>query len=135
MAVQQQTPHLFELRYEETKIIFVPAAAEGAARVLYSGPLGEHRFEGDDLQLHDSPRGLEVSVKLDTHLQTVTLTVFVPELSFGDEPEQAFHSVGIHATQRRTIAGGRGASMTSKPLELEGVARLLEYGASGSALL
>jgi len=65
----------------------------------------------------------------------VTLTLFLPELTLGDAVEQAFHTVGIHTIQRRTIAGGPGADMTAQPLEVEGVARLLEYGAGGSTLL
>jgi hypothetical protein len=135
MAVQTQGPDLFELTCDETKITFVPAASGSAPRVQYSGPLGEHAFEGDALQLHDSARGLEVSFSVDTHLQTVTLTVFVPELEFGDAPEQRFQTVGIHTTSRRTIAGGPGAFMTAAPLEVEGVARLLEYGSTGPTLL
>ncbi|MGH2839649.1 MAG: hypothetical protein ACRDKY_02345 [Solirubrobacteraceae bacterium] len=134
MAVQTQGPAFYELSYEETKITFVPRAA-GSPRLVYSGPLGEHAFEGDDLQLHDSARGLEVSFSLDTHLQTVTLTVFVPELELGDRPEERFHTVGIQSTQRRTMAGGPGAIMTAAPLEVEGIARLKKLGAARSALL
>jgi hypothetical protein len=135
MAVQTQGPDLFELTCDETKITFVPESTGGSPRVLYSGPLGEHAFEGDALQLHESARGLEVSFSVDTHLQTVTLTVFVPELEFDEAREQHFHTVGIHATQRRTIAGGPGAIMTAAPLEVQGVARILEYGATGPTLL
>jgi hypothetical protein len=134
MAVQTQGPDLFELSYEETKITFVPRTSGGTPRVIYSGPLGEHAFEGDALQLHDSARGLEVSFSVDTHLQTVTLTVFVPELAL-DQGEERFHTVGIHTTHRRTMAGGPGAIMTAAPLEVDGIARLLNYGAAGPALL
>jgi hypothetical protein len=136
MAVQTQGPAFYELSYDETKITFVPGLSRDAARVVYSGPLGEHAFEGDALQLYDSARGLEVSFSLDTHLQTVTLTVFVPELELADDSaEERFYTVGIHATQRRSIAGGPGASMTSAPLEVEGIARLKELGAAGPTLL
>jgi len=135
MAVQTQNPSLYELRFDDTKITFMAAALGNAPRLRYSGPLGEREFEGEALQLHASARGLEVSVKFETHLQMVTVTVFVPELVLGDELEQSFHTVGIHTTQRRSIAGGPGADMTAQPLEVEGVARLLEYGAAGSALL
>jgi len=132
MAVQTQGPDLYELSCEETKITFVPGASP---RVLYSGPLGQHAFEGDDLQLYDSARGLEVSFSVDSHLQTVTLTVFVPELVLDDSAEQRFHTVGIQAIQRRIKAGGPGAIMTAAPLEVDGVARLAAYGAAGPTLL
>lgn len=135
MAVQTQNPSLYELSYEETKITYMTAAAGTSPRLRYSGPLGEHSFEGDALQLHESPRGLEISVKLETHLQMETLTLFLPELMLGDELERSFHTVGIHTTQRRSTAGGPGSDMTAQPLEVEGVARLLEYGAAGSTLL
>jgi len=135
MAVQTQNPSRYELSYEETKIVYTTDAAGTSPRLRYSGPLGEHSFEGDALQLHESPRGLEISVKLETHLQMVTLTLFLPELTLDDAVEQPFHTVGIHTIQRRTIAGGPGADMTAQPLEVEGVARLLEYGAGGSTLL
>lgn len=136
MAVQTQRPTFYELSYEETKITFVPGRSRDSARVVYSGPLGEHAFEGDALQLHDSARGLEVSFSLDSHLQTVTLTVFVPELELGDDGgEERFDTVGIQATKRRTMAGGPGATMTAAPLEVEGIARLAELGAAGPTLL
>ena len=134
MAVQTQGPSFYELGYEDTKLTYVPASPGGSPRLRYAGPLGEHCFEGDAIQLHESARGLEVSVKLETHLQTVTLTVFVPELVLGDARAQSFHTVGIHAIQRRDVAGGPGTDMTAQPLEVEGVARLLEYDA-GTTLL
>jgi hypothetical protein len=135
MAVQTQGPDFYELSYEETKITFVPGLSRETARILYSGPLGEHALEGDAIQLDESARGLEVSFSLDTHLQTITLTVFVPELTLGDRTEERFETVGIHTTHRRTMAGGSDAMMTAAPLEVEGVARLAELGAAGSALL
>jgi len=136
MAVQMQNPSLYELSYEDTKITYTAAATlAGSPRLRYSGPLGEHSFEGDAIELHESARGLEVSVKFETHLQMMTLTVFVPELVLGDASEQRFHTVGIHTTQRRIFAGGPGADMTTQPLELEGIARLLEYGAPEATLL
>lgn len=135
MAVQTQGPSLYDLSYEETKITYMSAAAGSSRRLHYRGPLGEHSFEGDAIQLHESPRGLEVTVKFDSHLQTVTLTVFVPELALGDEPEQTFHTVGIQTIQRRATAGGPGADTTAHPLEVDGVARLLDYGTAGPALL
>jgi hypothetical protein len=135
MAVHTQGPRFYEFSYEETKITFVPGLSRDAARVVYSGPLGRHTFEGDDLQLHDSARGLEISFSVDTHLQTVTLTVFVPELVLGDRSEERFETVGIHSTQRRTIAGGPGTFMTAARLEVEGIARHAEMGAAGPALL
>jgi hypothetical protein len=135
MAVQTHNPGLYELSYEDTKITFMAGAVDGAPRLSYSGPLGRRDFEGDALQLHESPRGLEISVMFETHLQTVTLTVFVPELELGDTLEQSFRTVGIHTTQRRSIAGGPGADMSTQPLEVEGVARLLEYRAAETTLL
>ena len=135
MAVQTQGPDVYELSYEDTKITFEPGLSGATPRVVYSGPLGEHAFEGDDLQLHDSARGLEVSFSVDTHLQTVTLTVFVPELELADRDEERFQTVGIHATKRRTMAGEAGAIMTASPLEVEGIARLLRLGTAGPALI
>jgi hypothetical protein len=135
MAVQTQSPDVYELSYDETKITFVPGLSGTAPRVIYSGPLGEHAFEGEALQLHDSARGLEISFSLETHLQTVTVTVFVPELELEERDEERFYTVGIHATQRRTMAGGPGAIMTSLPLEVEGIARLAQLGAAGPTLL
>jgi hypothetical protein len=135
MAVQMQGPSLYELGYGETKITYAPAVGNGSPRLRYAGPLGEHSFEGDSIELHESARGLEVSVKFETHLQLMTLTVFVPELALGDALEQSFHTVGIHTTQRRLVAGGPGADLVAQPLELDGVARLLDYGTGESTLL
>ncbi len=132
MAVQMQGTGRYELSCDETTITFETGPEP---RVLYSGPLGDHAFAGDELQLYDSARGLEVSFSVDTHLQTVTLTVFVPEIELDGGAEQRFRTVGIHATQRRTVAGGPGALATAAPLDMEGIARIAAYGAARTELL
>ena len=100
MAVQIQGPNLFEFVHEDTKITYAPGAFGGESRLSYSGPMGRHTFAGDEIQTVESARGLEVSVTLDrvSHLRTITLTVFVPDLELDGEFEQSFHTVGIHET-------------------------------------
>jgi hypothetical protein len=44
--------------------------------------------------------------------------------------------VGIHATRRRSITGAPGAKQTTEPLQLQGLAKLIEFrAAEASALL
>jgi hypothetical protein len=132
MAVQTQGPNLFEFFFEDTKITYSPGAFGGEPRLNYDGPMGRHSFAGDEIQAVESARGLEVSVTLDrvSHLRTITLTVFVPDLELDGATEQSFHTVGIHATQRRTLRGGPGATLTSEPLEFDGLARIIEFRAA-----
>jgi hypothetical protein len=132
MAVQTQGPNLFEFVYEDTKITYVPGVFGGESRLSYSGPMGRHTFAGDEIQAVESARGLEVSVTLDrvSHLRTITLTLFVPDLELGGEFEQSFHTVGIHETHRRSMKGGSGAAMTSEPMEFDGLARMIEFRAA-----
>ena len=132
MAVQMQGPNLFEFVHDETKIIYSPGDFDGEPWLSYTGPMGKHRFAGDEIQAHQSARGLEVSVVLDrvSHLRTFTLTVFVPELTLDDSSEQPFTTVGIHAAHRRSLTGGRGAAISQEPLEFEGTARLIEFRAA-----
>jgi hypothetical protein len=137
MAVQTQGPNLFEFVHEDTKITYAPGVFGGKPRLSYSGPMGRHTFAGDEIQTRESARGLEVTVSLDrvSHLRTITLTLFVPDLELDGEHEQSFHTVGIHATHRRTIKGRAGAAMTSEPLEFDGMARLIEFRAAEAPAL
>ncbi len=130
-------PTMFELTCEDTKITYGPVGFGGAPRLHYDGPMGEHVFEGDEIQSYRSARGLEVSVTLDriSHLRTITLTVFLPDLEFGDATtELSFQTVGIHATRRRAMVSDI-AEGGSEPLELEGLARNIEFQNAGSTVL
>jgi hypothetical protein len=138
MAVQQlQGPNLFEFVYEDTKITYSPGAFGGEPRLNYAGPMGRHSFSGEEIQAVESARGLEVSVTLDrvSHLRTITLTVFVPDLELDGEHEQSFRTVGIHSTRRRSMTGGSGAALTSEPMEFSGLARLIEFRAAEASQL
>ena len=137
MAVQTQGPNLFELSYEDTKIIYAIDAASGAPRLEYTGPMGRHSFEGDAIRTENSARGREVSVTLDgvSHLRTITLTVFVPDVELSDASELSFRTVGIHATRRRSIRDAPGAELTTEPLEFEGLAKIIEFRAAESPAL
>ncbi len=132
VAVQSAGPTLFELTHEDTKIVYAPGALDGSAELHYDGPMGRYSFAGDEIKTHNSARGLEISVTLDrvSHLRTITLTVFVPELVLGDTTEQSFHTVGIRATHRRTLNGRLGSALTSEPMEFDGLARLIEFRAA-----
>ncbi len=130
-------PNVFELTYEDTKITYVPVGFGGAPRLHYDGPLGEHVFQGDDIQTFRSARGLEVSVTLDriSILRTITLTIFLPDLEFeGATSELSFQTVGIHQTRRRAKVSDIGEG-SSKPLELAGLARNIEFQSVGSTVL
>jgi hypothetical protein len=138
MAVHTtQGPNLFEFVFEDTKITYSPGDLGSEPYLSYAGPMGRHSFAGAEIRACASARGLEVSVTLDrvSHLRTITLTVFVPELELDGTAEQSFRTVGIHATHRRTLTGGPGATLTSEPMEFDGLARLIEYRAAESAQL
>src|SRR5215510_2146832 len=98
MAVRTAGPNLYELTWEDTTVTYAPGALDGIARLEYVGPMGRHTFEGDEIQTWRSARGLEISVTFDrvSHLRTITLTLFIPDLELGDaEAEIAFRTVGI----------------------------------------
>lgn len=123
-------PNLFELTFEDTNIVYERGGADGVSRLRYDGPLGAHVFEGEEIQTFRSARGLEVRVTLDrsSHLRTITLTVFVPDLEFEDATsELTFRTVGIHATQRRGSIS-RSGEIVSEPLQFEGRARAVGAG-------
>lgn len=137
MAVQIQGPNLFELSYEDTRIVYALDESSGAPRLEYSGPMGRHSFEGDAIKTENSARGREVSVTLDgvSHLRTITLTVFLPDVVLDDSSELSFRTVGIRATRRRSMTEGPGAEFTTEPLEFEGLAKLIEFRAAESPTL
>jgi len=132
MAVQTQGPNLFEFVHEDTKITYSPGGFGDVPSLSYSGPMGRHSFSGDEIEARESARGLEVSVTLDrvSHLRTITLTVFVPDLELDETTEQSFQTVGIHATHRRSMSGAPGAALTSEPMQFDGLARLIELQAA-----
>lgn len=130
-------PNVFELTYEDTKITYMPVGSGGMPRLTYDGPMGEHVFEGEEIQTLRSARGLEISVTLDriSILRTITLTVFLPDLAFEDaKTELTFETVGIHTTRRRAAVSDI-AEGGSEPLELAGLARNIEFRSSGSTVL
>jgi hypothetical protein len=138
VAVQSAGPTLFELTHDDTKIVYTPGAADGSPSLQYEGPMGRYTFQGDEIQTHSSARGLEISVTLDrvSHLRTYTLTVFLPDLELEDmTDEMSFQTVGIHSSRRRSMTTKVGAALTSEPLEFEGLARNIEYQASGTTVL
>jgi hypothetical protein len=137
MAVQIQGPNLFELSYEDTKIVYALDENSGAPRLEYSGPMGRHSFEGDAIRTENSARGREVSVTLDgvSHLRTITLTVFLPDVVLDVSSELSFRTVGIRATRRRSMTEGPGAEFTTEPLEFDGLAKLIEFRAAESPTL
>jgi hypothetical protein len=138
MAVQTQGPNVFELSYEDTRIVYAVDAESGSPRLDYTGPMGRHSFEGDAIRTERSARGNEVTVNFDgvSHMRTITLTIFVPDVELENAGEQSFETVGIHATRRRSITGAPGAKQTTEPLQLQGLAKLIEFrAAEASALL
>ncbi len=138
VAVQGAGPTLFELTYEDTKIVYRPGALDGSPQLHYAGPMGKYSFAGDEIQTHNSARGLEVSVTLDrvSHLRTITLTVFLPDLELADTTgELSFHTVGIHSSRRRATTAKAAEPLTSEPLEFDGLARNIEYQAAGTTVL
>ena len=138
VAVQSAGPTLFELTHEDTKIVYAPGALDGRASLHYDGPMGRYTFEGDEIETHNSARGLEISVTLDrvSQLRTITLTVFLPDLDLDEmSDEMSFSTVGIRSTRRRAMSSRLGAALTSEPLEFEGLARNIEYQASGATVL
>jgi len=132
MAVQTQGPNVFELSYEETRIVYALDADTGAPSLDYTGPMGHHSFEGDEVRIERSARGCEVTVNFDgvSRMRTITLTIFVPDVELEDSGERSFRTVGIHATRRRSIHDAPGAKQTTEPLELHGLAKLIEFRAA-----
>lgn len=140
VALQSAGPTLFELTHEDTKIVYSPGALDGLAELHYAGPMGKYSFAGDEIQTYSSARGLEVSVTLDrvSHLRTITLTVFLPDLELDQMTDElSFSTVGIHSSRRRARAASTrlGATIMSEPLEFAGLARNIEYRASGATVL
>lgn len=136
-ALQTAGPNVFELSFEETKIIYSPNASAAGPHLHYHGPMGQYSFEGEEIQTFRSARGLEISVTLDqvSHLRTITLTVFLPDLEFeGATSELSFRTIGIQASRRRAMTSV-GAPISSEPLELDGLARNVAYQDENAAVL
>jgi len=131
MAIATQSPNLFELTYQDTKITYAPDAFGGYPRLHYAGPMGEHSFEGDQIRATRGARGLEISVTLDavSRFNTTTLTVFIPDVALDGLAEVSFRTIGIHSTRRRPSSGAVGQETRSEELDVGGLAKLIEFHA------
>ena len=110
MAVQTQGPNLFEFVYEDTKITYVPGRVRRRAAAELQRPDGPpHASRATRSRPSRARAGSRSRVTLDrvSHLRTITLTVFVPDLELDGDDEQSFHTVGIHATHRRSMTRRR----------------------------
>jgi hypothetical protein len=56
-AISAQSPSLFELAYEDTKITYATGAFGGPARLHYGGLMSKYSFGGDQIQELRSARG------------------------------------------------------------------------------
>ena len=88
---------------------------------------------GDEIEARESARGLEVSVTLDrvSHLRTITLTVFVPDLVLrGHDGAELPHRRHPRDAPARDDAAVSGRPLTSEPMEFDGLARIIEFRAA-----
>jgi hypothetical protein len=66
MATATQGANLFELSCDGTQITFSTSSFAGPPQFSYSGPEGNPRFSGDDIDTLASALGTEVTVTLET---------------------------------------------------------------------
>ena len=132
MAQATDAPNLFELSssYDDTQITYSTSSFAGPPQFSYSGPKGDHSFAGDEIASLQSALGTEVTVTLEAvpDLQTVTLTLVLPDIAIAFGEEQAFPTIGIFTTTATTIAGPPpGAAQTYEVIALDGVAKLVSF--------
>lgn len=129
MAVMTQSPDLFELTFEDTKITYAPDAFGGSPRLHYIGPFGQHSFEGDEIQAMRSARGQEISVTLDSvsRFNTIKLTLFVPDMELDASSELSFRTIGIHSTRTHDTPGATREATRSERLDVNGLAKLIQF--------
>lgn len=132
MAQAADAPNLFELSasYDDTQITYSTSSFAGPPQFSYSGPKGDHSFSGDEITSLESALGTEVTVTLETvpDLQTVTLTLLLPDIRIAFGEELGFQTIGIFTTTATTIAGPPpGAAQTYEVIALEGVAKLVAF--------
>jgi hypothetical protein len=130
MAQALDEPNLFELAGEYTQISYSTTSITGRPQFSYTGPQGDTRAEGDEIQTLRTALGTEVTVEIvsEPDRRTVTLTLLLPEIRIARGEELAFGSVAVFTTTLTTIAGPpAGVVQTYEVLTLEGVAKLVDF--------
>jgi len=129
MAQATETANLFELSCSDTQITYSTTSFAGPPQFSYSGPHGDHTFSGDEIGTQRTALGTEVTVTLESvpDLQTVTLTVVLPDVDATTGEEYSFKTVGIFTTNHTTIAGPPPVAQSYEIIELDGVARIVLF--------
>ena len=123
------TANDFELRGRDTQITFSTTSFGGTPQFSYSGPKGKHSFSGDEIDIQRTALGTEVTVTLESipDLQTITLTLVLPDVEQKQGEQHHFKTVGIFTTNHTTIAGPPPVAQTYEIIALSGVAKFLTF--------
>ena len=125
-----QTANLFELQCDGVQVTYSTSSFAGPPQLSYSGPEGDLRFSGSEIETQPTALGDEVTVTLESvpDLHTVALTLLLPAFKLSDDGDAAFETLAIKTTHHTTIAGPpAGATATYDALPLHGEAKSVAF--------
>jgi hypothetical protein len=129
-STQELQPTLYELHGDaDTQISYSTTSVSGRALLSYAGPHGEHRFEGDDIDVAHTELGGEVTATLRSgpDQSTVTLTVLVPPVRLPAERCADLTTFAVVTEKLSSLAGApQGQGYRYEPIVLSGEARFVE---------
>jgi hypothetical protein len=125
-------PNLYELKCDGVELTYSTTSIDGSARFSFREAERKLDFSGEQIQTRATDLGTEVTVPLESipDLRTVTLTLLVPAINLGEEPEIQFTTAAIETTNHTTIGGPRlitGPLQTYRIIELHGTAKNVSF--------
>ena len=125
---QQNRPNLYEVSGGGVRVSYSTTSINGLPRFSYHDCGVDREFTGNQINTRTTELALEVTVTLEPKpdLETVTVTLLVPEINMGSESEGEFATVVIQTTNHTSIGGPRlihGPLQTYRSIDMHGTAK------------
>ena len=129
MTQTSPEPTLFELKGHDLHLTYSTTTMTGQPEFGYQGPLGSHTVTGTSIRRQESELGTLVSVTLvpSVDASSVTLTLLLPSINLGGQPEQSFKTLAIQATHAGPDTVQVGARESYEVFHMHGTARLVMF--------
>jgi hypothetical protein len=127
------TPNLFELQGKDTLITYSTSSVAGVPQFNYRTPGLNLNFSDTDIRAQDTEISREITVTLEQtpDLQTITLTLFLPNINLPPKvTANPIETVAIITTELTSIGGSDlidGQLQIYDTFALEGTARLVNF--------
>lgn len=126
---QENRPNLYEFDGHGVRVRYATTSLNGLPRFCYHERGVDEEFTGNQIRIEPTGLGSEVTVVLEStaDLETVTVTLLIPEINMDATPAIEFGTVAIRTTNHTSIDGPgmvHGPLQTYRSVELRGTAKI-----------